>query len=131
MNKLGLGLAAAAVLLVSGAASARDVIIGTDVVAMSDNEANLFYQGRAFNHSAFRVSGASVNNNIGMGLGFRFYFDRYADSPYIQGEIDFANDVTETGAKVGIDLRVGNIIFDPYISTFNNRSYGFNIGLRL
>jgi hypothetical protein len=131
MKRLVLGMAAAAMLLASGAASARDVIIGTDVVATSDNEANLFYQGRAFNHSAFRISGSSVNNNIGMGLGFRFYFERYADSPYIQAEIDFANNNSETGAKVGIDLRLGNIIIDPYFSTFTNRSFGLNVGLRL
>jgi len=125
-----MGVAAAAMLLASGAASARDVIIGTDVSAMSDNVANMFYQSRAFNHSAFRFSGASANSNLSLGLGFRFYFERYADSPYIQGEIDFANSTTTSGAKVGIDLKLGNLIIDPYISTFN-RSYGLNIGLHL
>jgi hypothetical protein len=129
MKRLGLGLAAALMVVASGAASARDVIIGTDVVAMTDNEPNLFYQGRAFKNSAFRVSGVSANNNLTAGLAFRFYIERYADSPYIQGDILFG-DTTETGAKVGIDLRVGNIIFDPYLSTLS-RSFGFNVGLRL
>jgi len=130
MKKYGLALAAALTLLASGAASARDVIIGTDVAAMTDNEPNVFYQGRAYNHSAFRISGATVNNEIGLGLGFRFYFDRYADSPYIQGEVDFSNNTTTSGAKVGIDLKMGNIIIDPYVSTFS-RSFGLNVGLRL
>lgn len=117
-------------------ANARDVIIGTDVVALGDNEANMFYQGRAFNHSAYRISGSSSTdtttnkNTLTAGLGFRFYFDRYADSPYIEGDILFANNTNETGAKVGVDLRLGNIIIDPYISTLT-RSYGVNIGLRL
>lgn len=130
MNKFGLGMAATLMLLASGIASARDVIIGTDVAAITDNEPNVFYQGRAYNHSAFRISGSSVNNNIGLGLGFRFYFDRYADSPYIQGEVDFSNSTTTTGAKVGIDLKMGNVIIDPYVSTFS-RSFGLNVGLRL
>jgi hypothetical protein len=129
MKRMVLSLAAAAMLMAGGAASARDVIIGTDVVALTDNVPNMFYQGRAFKNSAFRVSGSSAASNLTAGLAFRFYFERYADSPYVQGDILFGN-TTETGAKVGIDLRVGNIIFDPYLSTLS-RSFGVNIGLRL
>ncbi|MBD3670152.1 MAG: hypothetical protein HUJ29_05200 [Gammaproteobacteria bacterium] len=122
-------------LLVSGlafahAAQARSVIVGTDLVAMADNQPNLFYQSRAFSNSAYRLSGVSAAGGLSAGLAFRFYIERYADSPYIQAEIQFGN-TTETGAKVGIDLPVGNIIFDPYISTFSSTTFGLNLGLRL
>lgn len=124
-----LSVLAAMMLLLSGAAEARSVIIGTDIAALSDNIPNMFYQSRAFSHSALRISGASEPGGLTGGLGFRFYFDRYANSPYIQGEVLFGN-TNDSGAKLGVDLGLGNLIIDPYLSTLN-RSFGINIGLRL
>jgi len=109
---------------------ARDVLFGTDLLATIDNSPNLFYQDRLFNNSAYRISGSSTTAGLTTGLGFRFYLDRYANGAYLQGDVNLNGSTVETGGRLGIDIRMGNIIIDPYISSAN-RSYGLSIGFNL
>ncbi|MDH5360615.1 MAG: hypothetical protein OEX03_08635 [Gammaproteobacteria bacterium] len=109
---------------------ARDVLFGTDLLATIDNTPNLFYQDRLFNNSAYRISGSSTAAGLTTGLGFRFYLDRYTNGAYLQGDINLNGSTVETGGRLGIDIKMGNIIIDPYISSAS-RSYGLSIGFKL
>lgn len=117
-------------LLLTAPAIARDVLVGTDLLATIDGEPNLFYQDRLFNNSAYRISGSSTAAGLTTGLGFRFYIDRYANGAYLQADARLNGSSVETGGRLGIDIKMGNIIVDPYIST-TNRSYGISIGFNL
>ena len=117
-------------LMLATPALARDVIIGTDLIGTLDDSPNLFYQDRLFNHSAYRLSGTSTAAGLSTGLGFRFYLDRYADGAYLQADAHLDDNGVQTGGRLGIDIKMGNIIIDPYISSAS-RSYGVSIGFRL
>lgn len=129
MKKLSLVAGLIAVLL-STQGQARDVLFGTDLLASMDDVPNLFYQGRLFNNSAYRLSGATTAAGLSAGLGFRFYLDRYTDGAYLQADLSLHDSNFETGGRLGVDIKMGNIIIDPYISSAT-RGYGLSIGLKL
>ena len=129
MKKLSLVIGLMTALL-STPSLARDVLFGTDLLATMDGSANLFYQDRLFKNSAYRLSGTSTATGLSTGLGFRFYLHRYADGAYLQADANLNGSDVQTGGRLGIDIKMGNIVIDPYISSAN-RSFGINIGFDL
>lgn len=129
MKKLSLVVGLLSVML-STQGMARDVLFGTDLIGTLDGSPNLFYQDRIFKNSAYRLSGTSTAAGLSTGLAFRFYIDRYANGAYLQADAHLNGSNVETGGRLGIDIKMGNIIIDPYVSSAN-RSYGVSIGFRL
>jgi hypothetical protein len=113
-------------------AQARGPIVGFDVLGLSNGDTNFYYQDRVFSNSAFRIGGASTNGgSLSVDLGFRFYFDRYANSPYLQGDMLFGSGTT-TRVQLGMDIPMGNLVVDPNIwAGEGTNGVGLNIGLRL
>ena len=131
MKKLSIAAGLIGVIL-SAPTLARDVLFGTDLTAIIDSQPNLFYQDRLFNNSAYRISGTSTASGLTTGLGFRFYIDRYTNGAYLQADalLNGSGAGVQTGGRLGIDIKMGNIILDPYISS-TDRSYGLSIGFKL
>lgn len=132
MKKIALSALVLLSLLSGQVAQAQGPIIGFDVLGLTNNETNFYYQNRAFSNSAFRIGGASTNGGtLNVDLGFRFYFERYANSPYLQGDLLFGSGTT-TRVQLGMDIPMGNIIIDPNIwAGEGTNGVGLNIGLRL
>lgn len=107
-------------------------IVGFDVLGLSNGNPNFYYQDRMFSNSAFRIGAATnAGGNMVLDLGFRFYFDRYAASPYVQGDIRFGGTMT-TYLQAGIDFPAGNLVLDPHVWAGNgNSGVGLNLGFHL
>lgn len=126
-----IALLAVSTVLSPQAMARQGTIVGFDVLGLNNGTTNFYYQAPVFNNSAYRFSAMSNSGNINLGLGFRFYIDRYAASPYLQGDLLFGN-TSETRMQVGLDMPMGNIVIDPHLwAGSGNSGVGLNLGLRL
>jgi hypothetical protein len=133
----------AALILIPGIARADSSIIGTDAYALAaDSIANVFYQGKLSNSSAFLVELATTSGATMVQGSYKAFFGgRYANAPYVAGGVllvtSSSTSVTGLVGKIGYEFKVGrSLVLSPYygivtVSGYNFDGIGFNVGVRL